>query len=352
MRAILFCCAIASAASAQDFARADRSRTFAFPRDHGAHEAFGTEWWYFTGVLAGDARRFGYELTFFRVALTDSLPAGASPWRARDLILAHLALTDVAEQRFRSAERVRRAVADIAGAAADSLFLFAGDWRASTQGERFELVAGDAALGLRLSLLPSRSPVLHGESGLSVKDRARENASYYYSIPRLATTGELQLDGEVFAVVGDSWMDHEFFSGDTPAQGLGWDWFALHLSDGSDLMLYRVRHPRHDEFAFGSWMPADGSVRSLAIEDAQWRPLAHWQSAATGNRYPIEWEIHLPREGLRLRTRALVAAQEIDARRSVGFAYWEGLSDAELEWADRRLTGSGYVELTGYGSPP
>lgn len=342
-------CVFVCAALGQEFVRADRPRRFEFPRDHAAHPEFATEWWYFTGVLTGaDGARFGFELTFFRVALTDSVPANASDWRARQLILAHLALSDVAGQRFASAERVRRAAPGIAGASADSLHLFAGNWSARTSGTSFELVAGDASLGIEFSLLPLRPPMLHGESGLSIKDRARENASYYYSIPRLATQGTLRWEGKSLAVSGESWMDHEFFSGDTPAEGLGWDWFSLHLSDSSDLMLYRVRHPRHGELSFGTRMLADGSARALDLSAATWTARSTWSSAVTGNRYPIEWEIDLPREALRLRTRALVPGQEIDARRSVGFAYWEGLSEAEVEWGGDRLHGIGYVELTGY----
>src|SRR5512145_2537624 len=56
--------------SAPGFARAMAPRTFSFPADHGPHPDFRSEWWYFTGnVAAANGRHFGFQLTFFRVAL-------------------------------------------------------------------------------------------------------------------------------------------------------------------------------------------------------------------------------------------------------------------------------------------
>src|SRR5262245_47028181 len=44
---------------------------YSFPHDHFNHPDFATEWWYYTGNLqASDGHRFGFELTFFREAVT------------------------------------------------------------------------------------------------------------------------------------------------------------------------------------------------------------------------------------------------------------------------------------------
>ncbi len=53
--------------SGSDWKQAIGPWKWSFPRDHGSHPDFRTEWWYFTGNLSDPlARRFGYQLTFFR----------------------------------------------------------------------------------------------------------------------------------------------------------------------------------------------------------------------------------------------------------------------------------------------
>ena len=40
------------------------------PADHVSHPAYRIEWWYYTGNLETDrGRRFGYQITFFRVGI-------------------------------------------------------------------------------------------------------------------------------------------------------------------------------------------------------------------------------------------------------------------------------------------
>src|SRR5919204_6577635 len=75
------------------FARALAPRPFAFPADHGPHPDFRTGWWYYTGNLHTAAgRHFGFQLTFFRIALVPVGPAAApraSAWATRQFYLAH-----------------------------------------------------------------------------------------------------------------------------------------------------------------------------------------------------------------------------------------------------------------------
>ncbi|MBV8806103.1 MAG: hypothetical protein JO042_13675, partial [Sinobacteraceae bacterium] len=52
------------------FKLAGEPRKFEFPQDHGPHPDFRYEWWYVTGNLdSSSGERFGFELTFFRIAL-------------------------------------------------------------------------------------------------------------------------------------------------------------------------------------------------------------------------------------------------------------------------------------------
>lgn len=335
------------------FQRADRPWDWSFPRDHGSHPAFQTEWWYFTGELQDTQQRdYGFELTFFRFALTEDRSEDASPWRARDLILGHFAITDVQGQRFYLAEGVQRGAAGLAGANTDSLRVWKNDWEVVQYGEGFRLRAGGGkeSEGHRaeLTLLPQRGPVFHGENGLSWKSADHQNASYYYSIPRLATEGTLTVGGEELVVSGTTWMDHEFFTGDTPVQGVGWDWFSCRLEDGRDLMLYLLRYPDGSHYRSGTVVEADGSSRALSIEGMRLEPLRDWTSPYTSATYPVAWRIELPEESLELFVEARLDEQEVHAQETVGFAYWEGLSGYTGTWAGQAIRGAGYVELTGY----
>lgn len=335
------------------FRHADSVREWSFPRDHGAHPGYGTEWWYFTGSLIDTENfHYGYELTFFRVALRPDRTASSSPWRASDLLLAHFTVTEVDWDRFHQRETLQRAAAGMAGADTTRLDVWIGDWRASEENGVFRLRAGDDALSIDLELRTDRAPVLHGEEGLSRKNERGDQASYYYSQPRMMTSGQLVLDGHPRHVSGMTWMDQEFFTGATPREGLGWDWFSVRLADGRDLMLYRVREGDRIEKPFGTAVEHDGSSRGLSTDGATFDPKRWWESPDTGARYPIEWVLSLPAEDLVLQVTPVIDAQEVLAEQTVGFAYWEGLCRYEGTWKDQPIEGEGYVELTGYEASP
>lgn len=337
-----------------DFDQADRPRDWSFPADHGSHPRFQTEWWYFTGAMR-DAKghQFGYEVTFFRFALGAAVHETTSQWRARDLILGHFTITDVDGQQFYQSEALQRAAAGLAGAEVGSLGVFLGGWSATADADTIRIRAGASTSGTtshraELSLLIGRDPVLHGDAGLSWKSADHSHASYYYSMPRLATTGELFLGDRVLDVSGTTWMDHEFFTGDTPAKGVGWDWFSCRLDDGRDLMLYLLRYPDGSRFRSGTLVEADGSSRPLDVDGMELSPGRIWTSPQTGTHYPVSWELSLPAESLELRVEALLDAQEVHAEQTVGFGYWEGLSRFSGSMAGAVIAGEGFVELTGY----
>ena len=341
-------------ATTPGFRVADEPRTWDFPRDHGAHPGFGTEWWYFTGSLLDiEGFEYGYELTFFRVGLRPDPVESPSPWRAHDLIVAHFAVTEVTWERFHHHERVQRAAAGMAGADTTGLDVWISDWRAERLDDgSFRLRAAEGENAIDLVLRTDRPPVLHGENGLSWKTDARTQASYYYSLPRLQTTGTLVVGEHPRRVSGMTWMDQEFFTGATPREGMGWDWFSARLADGRDLMLFRVRMPGEEDSAKGTLVSADGAtVRPIDTTGVRWIPGATWTSEESGATYPIEWRIELPAENAVLEVEARLPEQEIVAQRTVGFAYWEGLSAYTGTWDGEEVVGEGYVELTGYDAP-
>ncbi len=330
------------------FARAFEPRALEFPRDHGAHPEYATEWWYLTGNLQSESGRgFGYQFTLFRVALRPGEAVKDSAWRAQQVYMGHLAISDIAEARHHSAERFARAAAGLAGARVSPFEVWLGPWSMRGGGELFPLTlsAQHEDMGLSLQLDSGDKPlVLQGERGLSRKSATPGNASYYYSFTRLPTRGELRIGDTAYTVQGYSWMDREWSSSALDKDQSGWDWFALQLDDGRELMFYRLRdreggaHP----FSRGSLVERDGSVHSLLPDQVELTPLRHWR-AEDGARYPVGWRLQVAEHQLDLEVQALLDDQLMDH----SVRYWEGAVDVS---GSQR--GAGYLELSGYAGEP
>ena len=327
--------------------------SFRFPQDHAAHPQFRTEWWYYTGHLAGGGRTYGYEQTFFRIGLPARRPAGGSAWSPRDLVFEHLALTDESRGRFRHAEAGRRAVLGMAGADSSRYDVRLGDDRASLapDGRTHRLRGAAPDFALDLVLEPLKAPVPHGARGVSQKTAGPGQASHYYSITRMATHGTLVDGADTLAVTGTSWMDHEFGSSRMAATHAGWDWFGVQLDDGRELMFYRLRlrDGRIEPFSHGTLVARDGGTRPLALADVRVRASGTWRSPHTQAVYPSGWTLEVPGEGLVLELEPTVRDQELVAASMGGVAYWEGSVRVRGTSRGARIGGQGYVELTGYG---
>jgi len=329
------------------FTRALAPRTFVFPADHGPHPDFRNEWWYVTGNLDdADDRRFGFELTIFRFALAPSVPASPSAWRTNQVYIAHLAVTDAADERFFVAQRYSRGAVGLAGASAEPLRVWVDDWEiAQSSGEAWRLRANDEEFGIDLELTPMRPPVLNGEAGLSQKSAEPGNASYYYSITRMSTDGRIRIGDRDHHVSGLSWLDREWSTSALALDQVGWDWFALQLSDGSDLMFYQLRKTDGTENASssGTWVSRDGVVSQLRADDVEITVADTWASPE-GGEYPSRWALRVPRFGLDVTVTPVIADQELFTT----VRYWEGAVDVTGVSGAATISGRGYVELTGY----
>ena len=338
------------------FARALAPVPIAFPTDHGPHPGYRTEWWYVTGNLAtAEGRRFGYQLTFFRVALAPQPAERQSPWAANQVYMAHFALTDVDGGRFRAYERFARAAHGLAGAQAEPVRVWLEDWSAEASPGAQEPFPGLPALRLRAAegdialdlLVESQKPaVLQGERGLSQKGAEPGNASYYYSLTRLATSGTVRMGEQAFGVTGGSWLDREWGTSALGPDQVGWDWFALQLDDGREVMFYRLRRRdgTTDPFSGGTLVAPDGTARRIQATDVRAEPLDYWQSPR-GGRYPARWRLAVPGEALELEVAPYLPDQELD----VTVRYWEGAVKVTGTSSGRSVRGEGYLEMTGYG---
>ena len=335
---------------AEGFPKATAARAFRFPEDHGPHPEFRNEWWYVTGNLDdADGRRFGFELTIFRFALMPEASSSVSHWRSNQVYIAHFAVTDVAGRKFFVAERFSRGALGLAGATAAPFRVWIDDWaiaqRAGEDDDSWSLTASDPAFALDLDLVALRDPVLNGLDGLSQKSAEPGNASYYYSITRWQSAGQLRIGDTNFNVTGLAWLDREWSSSALAADQQGWDWFALQLSDGSDLMFYHLRKTdgSQDMHSAGTWVTPDGRARHLQTDDVRIRVQDHW-SSPEGGAYPSRWEIEIPTESLSLAVVPVLDDQELFTT----VRYWEGAVDVRGLRNGVAIEGRGYVELTGY----
>lgn len=337
------------------------------PRDDGPHTRL-TEWWYYTGHLrTPDGRRFGFENVIFRAERGD-FPVS---W------VSHVAITDKTGRTFRYAQRsevgpqVDRSPRgpdgvptafdlSIAGYdPADPAALANAPWTMRGSNGRdaiaYSLSPAEAAaagspggMALALMLTATKPAALHDGDGYVGFGPA--GGSYYYSRTRMDATGSLTLDGATYAVEGVAWFDHQW--GDFIAiGGGGWDWFAIELDDGTDLMIDLIRAADGSyPYAYGTLIAADGSVRDLAADEMSIDATGSWTSPATGARYPSGWRVRVPGEALDLRLAPTIPDQELDTRATTGVLYWEGSQVVDGRRDGRRIGGEAYVELTGYAT--
>ena len=317
-----------------------------FPRDHGAHPDFRTEWWYFTGWLRGaDGKPLGFQITFFRSRPAID-PANPSAFAPRQVVFAHAALSDPATGKLIHDQRTARAGFGIAGAAAHDADIVLLDWRLRRGADGiFRARTPARGFALDLAFTPTQPIMINGDRGFSRKGPKPEQASYYYSIPQLAVSGAIVRDGKRLAVTGRAWLDREWSSTLLDPAAVGWDWTGINLDDGGALMAFQVRgRDGRALYAGGTLRRPGGRVTVLAPGDVRFVPRRRWRSPRTGAVYPVEAEfiVKLPEGTRRFPLRPLFDAQELDGRAGGMPVYWEG--------AVTTPGGRGYLELTGYAS--
>jgi len=334
--------------SIEGFAQAIEPWDWQFPEDHGAHPDFQTEWWYYTGnVATDDGRRFGYQFTIFRRAISPNIYETESEWRTNQIHMAHFTISDIGEQDFYHDVRYSRSGAGLAGATTDPVYrVWLDDWQVMAENDdatlqRITAATDDFAVDMQLEQV--KPPALQGQNGLSPKSDVVGNASYYYTLSRLITEGTITIGDESFAVTGNTWMDHEFSTSALGSEAQGWDWFGLIFDNNTELMVGQIRMvDGGKEPAFGGLLIyPDGSTRYLDSTDFTITATDTWLSPHTDAEYPAGWDIEiLGDEGFSFTVTPLQADQELHGD---GIEYWEGAVRVEGD-----VTGYGYAELTGY----
>lgn len=335
-----------------DFEWVTEPRALKFPQDFGPHNDYQTEWWYYTGVLETlSGKTLGYQLTFFRRALTPQLELdpNASEWRTNQIYSAHFTISDIAKQKFYPHERLSRGAMGLAGVQSEPYHVWLDNWSVSAMEPgviRLKANAGDVALDLVLhQKLP---PILHGDQGYFKKGVEPWNASYYYSMVQQQTQGTVRVDNQTYEVAGLSWNDHEYSTLPLEAKPVHWDWFSLQMNDGSALMIYALRNEDGSiaDFASGTYISADGHTEIIDHSDWQIDILSTWRSPASKALYPSKWHIEIPKFDIVLDGKPLLPNQELE----VLTTYWEGAVAFDGSALGHPVSAKGYVEMTGYAA--
>jgi predicted secreted hydrolase len=320
-----------------------------FPRDHGPHPRFRSEWWYFTAALTDNAgNAYGAQFTLFRHALTPgvALAGPNNPWQTHQLYLGHLAITDVSARTHREDQRLARAHPNLAGARATPFGVWIDGWTLGSDGDslfpmRLGARGAGLALDLRLGGAGTKPVVLQGAAGFSAK--GPDNASHYYSLPRIPVAGSLEIDDRRVNVAGLGWIDREWSTSVLGNGIVGWSWFGLHLDSGVDIMVFSLRRAdgARDPFDAGTWIDGDGRVTRLGPAEFELSPGRVWRDAED-REWPVEWSLACTHCGSGL----VIEAALDDQRMDTAVVYWEGLVNVLDREGNPR--GNGYMELTGY----
>ena len=359
---VIICLATSEFAAGQDpyqllrqpgdgFAQVEPGRIFLFPQDHYPHEYFKIEWWYLTANLTGsNGRDYGIHWTLFRQAMSSAPNPGG--WQSNQTWMAHTAIST--PRNFEFSQRFARGGVGQAGVAvtrqntfeawmddwlwlSDSMAPFPGVLTAGTDTHRF-----------KLTLEASDDWVLQGKDGFSQKSDLGQ-ASYYYSQPMIDIAGTIWVDNEPVEVAGQGWLDREWSSQPLADNQAGWDWVSLHLSDGSALMVYQLRHDSGEHYLSGSWVSESGEVIVLEAGDVTMTPQSATRltiTSAVGGKekssikeIPLDWRVRAPKLGINIS----VTTERPQSWLATEFPYWEG--PVVVQGSHQ---GVGYLELTGY----
>ncbi len=289
------------------------------------------EWWYVSAYLP--EQKLAFHWAFFKYYAPEHYQVLGLPARnvfPYPFASAHLALTDLAADDFTFQEKH-----DFPGLTAiiqgGPLHLELEGWTFEQSPSGFNLDAGP----LKLQLTPEKPPVVH-PPGWSGDERV--GRMYYVSYTRARLSGTIA--GK--PVAGVAWIDHQWGEQMSGATAL-WDWYGLHLSNGDDLMLYRIRDAEGKPVILqGSKVTKDGRVRPLL--DLKMDSYLNWTSPRTGFTYRVAWRVSGRGWSLTLRPKRLEQEIYSDA---IPVAYWEGPVEGEGMWWGQPVKAWGMGEFVG-----
>ena len=397
--------------SSDAFTPVKRGNIVELPRDHMSHPDFQLEWWYLTFVLsAEDGQEFGLQYTLFRFNTELNAPPSvkvnaensaevnannhiAKNWTNGQQWMGHASLHTAEqhyfEERFASGGvgnayvnqqpfttviddwAWKAAQAEVqTGAESKAMFpsvLKVAFGQSSTHhpvringkipttaaDSLSELNDAPSVSAVKVSLnLDTYGPFIkQGDNGYSKKTQDERLRSYYYSQPFINAKGTLNIEGNSVRVTGKGWFDHEWTSHLANSEAMGWDWFSLHLDDGSKLMAFRMHAmnenmknstSKHSEiFTTASYIAKNGTKETIEQANVSITPTAYEtiNEGESPRSVPTAWRIQIPEKDIDLFIRPFKENQWNNSL----FPYYEGR--VEIKGSH---SGSGFMELTGY----
>jgi len=322
--------------SSDAFANVVPGYNITFPLDHDSHPEFAVEWWYITANLTDTlGNPYALQWTLFRFASDTQ----STPWANAQQYMGHVGLRDGKQAWFE--ERFARGGVGNAGISTTPFNAFIDDWQwLAKSTDMFPSTLEftiDKQIKVNLDFTADKPFVKHGEQGFSRKLRNSEQASYYYSQPHIQVSGELELPTGTVKVTGNAWYDHEWTTQYLSPLAQGWDWFSIHLDDGTKLMLFNMRHQQYQDFWSGTLITKNGKTIHLSESDIQGEVLQ--RDEVEGRLLPLHWSIKLAKHQIDIQ----IAPMQINQWNPGIFSYYEGgtvISGSH--------SGVGFIELTGY----
>lgn len=381
--------------SSEVFATVERDNYLSLPSDHESHPDFQLEWWYLTFVLTSDTgEELGLQYTLFRFN-TDSRgdqQHAKSHWANTQQWMGHASLhtknRHYFEERFAAGKvgnayvkrqpftaviddwqwkstatnNSKEAASESNGMFPSSLLFTFGNEKKNAKSN---VVAMNAALptatspssqytidnnavSVSLNLSATGPFIKHGDNGYSKKTEDGRLRSYYYSQPFIQANGTVNIEGKTLKVSGKGWFDHEWTSHLANSQAMGWDWFSLHLDDGSKLMAFRMhastgrsKNEKNEVYTTASYITTEGIKETIDQASISITPVKYEtiKSGETNRTVPTAWQIRIPKKNIN----ATVAAFKKNQWNDSLFPYYEGRVKISGSHS-----GSGFMELTGY----
>jgi predicted secreted hydrolase/4-hydroxybenzoate polyprenyltransferase len=286
-----------------------------FPKDEGAHEGVKHEWWYFNGhVFDKEGHAYGLMVCFFN---NGKLYLGFADEDHNEfyseIILGHLK------------------------AAGNKLDVSVGNnWWVEKDKFTYEMHIEHAETRLDLHMVAERPPLLVGGKG-SVH-LGNGGTSYYYSQTRLRIDGRLTLLDEEREISGIGWIDRQWGNWDFNGFA-GWEWFSVHLDNGSDIQLANLFDPQTGASITPmlNIMHANGTQETLDSYKIEY--LDYWTHPETGDKFSHRWRVKIPEKDIEL-----VVIPTVD-HQIIHRGLWEGSCKVFGTVGDNAVKGQAYVEL-------
>jgi predicted secreted hydrolase len=339
-----------SATAGERFSRIPATPEFQFPRDHGSHGEYRTEWWLVTAMVTDEqARSLGLHLAFFRIGLVAETGKHASRWGATELYAATFSISHPVSGKLMERGRLSRAPLGPAGASAAPMEVWVENWQmeqigGSTQGPdlRVKLDADDVGIHI---ILENLKPLTTSNEFQTQGVRGAAPFQFYMQ-PRLKVTGTYSFDDRGSTLSGTGTLEHAWGELPLPGGAVARDRFTVHFDDSRELFCVRLRRVDEQDAASSNCVLFAPEVppRTVSSRDISLQPDAYWRSERTGKRYPTHWTLEIPSEGIHLK----LLPHWDDQEGSAWLPFWSGPMRVRDVSGQSRSQGNAFIQLMGY----